>query len=142
MDNKTTSELSNVAKNFNSNVSTLLKMINVKFGSNMDVIRLLSLVNVTRTYDPLLIIDRCKDKIWAARDKIKEMDEKHFIKKNYSGYIKKDENQQFMRNLVSIITSVIPELKKEEKVAIWNIIQKMLVNVAEYKLILGEYSDK
>lgn len=139
MDRKTDDKICEIIEVFHSNIAKLLKMANVKLKGNIEIDRLKRLIRIARDEAPFSIITKCKDKIWSSRDQIIKNDEKFFLNKQYDEYIKEDENKDFIHTLIKLFKSGFEQTNNKEKKIMWDVINKLLKNVTEYKLLTGDY---
>lgn len=96
-------------------------------------------VSLARDIDPLIVIDRCKDKIWMYKDQIIDEDEEFFLNNKFSNFIKNDENKSLIYNILNLIKDRYREMSVPEKKAVWKIIQDLLKLIIEYKKATGDY---
>jgi hypothetical protein len=141
MDSKTDKEqkISLIIHGFHSQIAKLLKIIDSKLPNNIEVDRLKRLVRIARDEEPLLIINKCKDKIWDSRKQIRERDKEYFLNKEYDEYIKKDKNQLFIEGLIGLFKQSHELLNEKELGVIWKINNQLLDNVCEYKILINDY---
>ena len=78
---------------------------------------------------------RVKGKIWNidVRKSIMKQDATYFMEKDYSKNIKKDDNQEFIENLIMTIKTRFQELSLDDQLTYWKISMKMLQSVARFK---------
>jgi hypothetical protein len=119
----------------------MLKMVDSKLTGNLDIDRLKRLIRITRDESPLLIIDSCKEEIWADREQILAENENYFIKKDFDEFDDHDENTEFLKNLVHLIKETLTLFSKKEKTQIWKINKNILQNVVQYKILTGDYKE-
>ena len=81
-------KVSVVLQTFSSDIAQLLKLVDNKLAGNLEVDRLKRIIRIARDEEPLLIINKCKDKIWDSREKILAEDEDFFVAKKFDEYIK------------------------------------------------------
>ena len=141
MDGKEDKEqtISLLIHNFHSHISKILKIIDSKIPNHIEVDRLKRLIRIARDEEPLLIINKCKDKFWDSRTHIREKNKEYFLAKDYNGYIKKDGNQMFIEALVSLVKQSHDMLNEKEMEIIWKINNQLLDYVCEYKILIGDY---
>ena len=132
-------KVSVVLQTFSSDIAQLLKLVDNKLAGNLEVDRLKRIIRIARDEEPLLIINKCKDKIWDSREKILAEDEDFFVAKKFDEYIKKDDNQMFIESLIALFKSGFGSLSAKEKKFMWSIVQRLLETVAEYKILIGDY---
>lgn len=124
-----------IISDFHSTVFKILKICKKIEPNNLELEWLQKKLSLARDIDHLLIITRCKDKIWLYREHILSENEDFFEKNQYSQFIKDDENKPFMNSLISLIKSKFKELSTPEKKTIWRLIQDLLASVGKYKKI-------
>lgn len=132
-------QISQIAHNFSTHISQLLKLIDAKLAGNLEVDRLKRLIRIARDEEPLMIINKCKNKIWDSREKILAEDEAFFISKDYNEYIKKDGNQVFIESLINLFKNGRNLLSKKENSHMWAVVKQLLATVTEYKIAIGDY---
>ena len=133
-------KISAILQSFSSDIAQLLKIVDAKLPGNLEVDRLKRLIRIARDEEPLMIINKCKDKIWDSREKILAEDEEFFISKKYDEYIKKDENQMFIEGLINLFKSSRSLLSKKENKFMWGTVKHLLATVTEYKILIGDYA--
>lgn len=134
-------ELDRVCKEFHSCISKILNVVDSKLPGNLDIDRLKRLIRLARDEDPLLVISKCKDKIWDAREHILTENEEFFLNKEYDQYIKKDANQAFIETLVTLVKEGHQSLSDEEKKYVWEVNKDLLTAVTEFKLLTDDYEE-
>ena len=138
-ENDRQNKISLIVQSFSTDISQLLKIVDAKLPSNLEVDRLKRLIRIARDEEPLLMINRCKDKIWDSREKILAEDDEFFISKKYAEYIKKDENQMFIEGLIHLFKNGRTLLSEKESKFMWSTIKHLLATVTEYKILIGDY---
>ncbi len=99
----------------------------------VEVERLSRLINIAPNFEKF---HRCIDKIYQVREKILNRDEDFFIKKDYTGVIKKDEKQQMLETLKEVILTCWDSLDDRDKNFYWNQALIMLKQVLRFKILL------
>ena len=132
-------KISIIIQGFHTDLSQLLKVVDIKLAGNLEVDRLKRLIRIARDEEPLMIINKCKDKIWDSRKQILDENEEFFISKKYEEYIKKDGNQMFIEGLINLFKNSRHMLSEKERKFMWVVIKRMLSAVTEYKIIIGDY---
>lgn len=132
-------QINAVVQAFSTDLSHMLKLIDNKLAGNLEVDRLKRLIRIARDEEPLMIINRCKDKIWDSREKILAEDEEFFLSRKYDEYIKKDGNQMFIEGLINLFKNGRKMLSEKESKFMWTIIKRLLATITEYKLLIGDY---
>jgi hypothetical protein len=135
----TQQKISAIVQSFSSDISQLLKIVDAKLAGNLEVDRLKRVIRIARDEEPLLIINKCKDKIWDSREQILAEDEDFFISKRYDEYIKKDENQMFIEGLINLFKSSRSLLSEKESKFMWATVKHLLATVTEYKMLIEDY---
>jgi len=124
-----------LADSFNKQIANIFRVIESKIQKNADMVRLKNIIGGVRGGWPLFMIERCKDKLWKDSKSIINRDEKYFINRSFDEYIKKDENQKYIENIIDIIQSQYSELNKNEKNCIWKYIEQMLSDSIKFKIL-------
>jgi hypothetical protein len=75
---------------------------------------------------------RCKDKIWATKTQIVNKDASTFLNIDVSKNIKKDDKQNMIETLISIVKNKYKEMSEEERNEYWKRISKLLCIVCEF----------
>ena len=132
-------KISAIVQSFSSDISQLLKIVDAKLPGNLEVDRLKRIIRIARDEEPLMIINKCKDKIWDSREQILAEDEDFFISKRYDEYIKKDENQMFFEGLINLFKSSRSLLSEKESRFMWSTVKHLLATVTEYKMLIEDY---
>ena len=131
--NGTPDELDIICKVFNRNILQLTGFARKKEPNAVDLQALDDVVKELLNENATFVIDRCKDKIWGAKEYIKTQNADYFLNRDYSELIKQDSNESVIINLVSIIKRGWNTLYPNEKEAIWNKMKLMLKSVAFYE---------
>lgn len=130
----TPEELSVICSVFNDNIMNLIKFIRGKEPDSPDVNMLNTVVRECINESETLVLDRCMDKIWDARQHIRDKNADYFLERDYSALIKKDQRENFIVTLVSIIkTGWKTSLYDEEREYVWVRAKLMLKCVACYE---------
>lgn len=132
-------QISLIIQDFHSQIAKMLKVVDSKRPGNIEVDRLKRLIRIARDEEPLLIINKCKDKIWDSREQILAEDEEYFINKKYDEYIKKDGNQRFIEGLVELFKQGRHLLSDKEKAYVWKVNKQLLADVVKYKMLIGDH---
>jgi hypothetical protein len=135
----TQQKISAIVQSFSSDISQLLKIVDAKLAGNLEVDRLKRVIRIARDEEPLMIINKCKDKIWDSREQILAEDEDFFISKRYDEYIKKDENQMFIEGLINLFKRSRSLLSEKESKFMWATVKHLLATVTEYKMLIEDY---
>jgi hypothetical protein len=137
--NVLTDEINEIITRFHNNIFKILKICQKIEPNNLELESLRGKLGLARDLDPLLIINRCKDKVWHHREQILSEDDEFFLKNKFSEYIKNDENKSFMYSMVNLIKTKYKEMSEPEKRGIWKLIQTMLCHVVEYKKAINDH---
>jgi hypothetical protein len=132
-------KISLVVLDFHSQIAKVLKIIDSKLPNDIEVDRLKRLIRIARDEEPLMIINKCKDKIWDSREQIREKNKDYFLQKEYGEYIRKDKNQMFIEGLIGLFKQSHKMLNKKEMEIIWKINNKLLDDICEYKILIGDH---
>jgi len=132
-------QISKIIQDFHSQIAKTLKVVDSKLPNNIEVDRLKRLVRIARDEEPLMIINRCKDKIWDSREQILAENEDYFLSKEYDEYIKKDENQMFIEGLIGLFKQSHHLLSDKERAYVWKINKQLLNDVIQYKMLVGDH---
>ncbi len=128
----TPEELDIICTVFNRNIMGMIRFIMSKEDSP-DIHALNTAVREVINESATLALDRCKDKIWGAREYIKNENSDYFLKRDYSNLIKKDKREGFITSIVSIIKDGWNTLYDEERDQVWAKTKLMLKCVAIYE---------
>lgn len=134
-----TDEINNIITEFHSTIFKVLKICRKIEPNNIDLEWLQSKLSMARDIDPLMIINKCSNKIWAHREHILEQNEDFFLKNKYTEFIKNDENKSFMHSLIDLIKNKYLEISAAEKKMLWDLIKSMLGSIAKYKKAIGDF---
>lgn len=135
-------EESDIIDAFHRVIFKLLKICKKMEPNNIEVEWLHNKLSLARNVDPLLIITRCKEKIWTYRNEILERNTDFFVKNKFSQFVKNDENKTFMYTLINLLKKKFMELSDEERSAIWDLANELLVCVIKFMKIEAEKKDK
>jgi hypothetical protein len=124
---------------FHSTVAAIFRIAKKLEPDSTEIIRLSRILNIAKQEDPLIIINRSKDKIWLYRQYIINEDEDFFYNNKFSQFIKEDENKEFMYTLIGLIKKRFRALSQDEKDVIWKYSKDLLRYVIEYKKITGDH---
>jgi hypothetical protein len=132
-------KISEIIHDFHSQIAKVLKVIDSKLPGDIEVDRLKRLIRIARDEEPLLIINKCKNKIWDSREQIVGKNEDYFLTKEYDEYIKKDGNQMFIEGLIGLFKQSHHLLSEKERDHVWKLNNQLLEDVIEYKLITDDF---
>jgi hypothetical protein len=138
----TTKEVSDVVDEFHSVVFKILKICKKIEPNNIDIEWLQNKLSLARDVDPLMIINRSKDKIWYYRQQILNEDGDFFLNNTFAPFIKNDKNKTFMYTLLNLIKKRFAERSNEEKKMLWGLGKSMLASVIKYKKLIKDYSEE
>ncbi len=82
---------------------------------------------------------RSKDKIWAVRVVILNSDANWFLEQDFSTMVKKDENHDLINSLINLIKIKFIKLEQDEKDIYWNFLRQLVLVIANFKKLTGEY---
>jgi hypothetical protein len=141
MDGKEDKEqkISLVIHDFHSQIAKILKVVDSKRPNDLEVDRLKRLIRIARDEEPLLIMNKCKDKIWDSRLQIRGKNMDYFLSRDYNEFVKKDGNQMFIESLINLVKRSREELNEKEIAFIWKVNNKLLDDVCEYKILTEDY---
>jgi hypothetical protein len=130
--------ISTIINNYFMTVKNLMTTVQKKISNDkeidetdsLSIDRLKRLVNLC---PPEEIFIRSKEKIWAVRMHIVNKNADYFMKKDYSGMIKKDEKQTMLESLIIICKSRYNQMSAEEKEIYWMYANELLKSVIQYK---------
>jgi hypothetical protein len=135
-------DVSDVVNEFHSIIFKLLKICKKVEPNNIDIEWLQNKLSLARDVDPLLIIDRCKDKLWTYRNEIIEKDIDFFLHNNFSQFVKNDENKTFLYTLLNLLKKGFLERSNEEKEFIWLLSKNLLSCVIRYKKLINDFAEE
>lgn len=125
--------INDIITEFHSTIFKILKVCRKIEPNNIDLEWLQSKLSLARDIDPLLIINKCADKIWAHREYIITENSDFFLKNQYTEFIKNDENKSFLQSLVNLIKNKYTEISEQERKALWTLVKSMLGSIVKYK---------
>ena len=133
-------KLNKIFSDFSNCINTVIRMLLSQIDKEdedeiVELERVKRIINLAPLDERFL---RSKDKLWAARNQIREKDASYFITKNYNGLIKKDSNQVMIETLIGIIRNKYELLSNEELELYWNILNKLVDIVQLYKILVQE----
>ncbi|MGL5934196.1 MAG: hypothetical protein ACRCZI_01085 [Cetobacterium sp.] len=140
-DRKLTDEVNTIITNFNSTTSTILRICKKLAPNQVELDSLQNIIKLAKDVDPLIIINRCKDKFWMHREYIINEDENFFLNNQFSSFIKDDENKSFIYSLINLIKSRYKTMSVGEKKQIWSLIKDLLKYVIEYKKSINDFTN-
>ncbi len=126
-------EESIILDDFHKAVFQLIRICKRVEPHNMEIEWLHNKLALARSVDPLLIIERCKDKLWAYRNEILQRNTDFFVCEQFNQYVKDDENKTLLYTIINIIKRRFLELSNDEQATIWQLINQLLVGVVKYK---------
>jgi hypothetical protein len=132
-------QISLIVQDFHSQISKTLKVVDSKLPNNIEVDQLKRLIRIARDEEPLMIINKCKDKIWDSREQILSENVDYFLAKEYDEYIKKDTNQMFIEGLIGLFKQSHHLLSEKERAYVWKINKRLLQDVIRYKMLIGDH---
>lgn len=144
LSNQKIDEMTTYGQDFNTLIGKLIKKMK-KYAKPSDmenVKRLSGLIALSWSNDECEIINKCTNKIWDNKDKIKMRDEKFFLTRTFDKYIKRDSYQQLIENLVKLIQLGFPQLPIDEKKEIWYISDLLVLLVSHNKALNGWNTSK
>lgn len=128
-----------LAEKFNKCIMRIFRMAESKLNSNNpDIDQLGRLLKLFRSTYPMLMIERCKDKLWVVREYILNKNEAYFLDRSYDEYIKKDKNQRFIETLIEMIQESRSALTDTEVEYIWVSVQEMLGYAMNFKILIND----
>lgn len=128
----TTDEFDVIIDVFNDNITQLLKFLRSKQEDSPDVNALEDIVSEAVMAEPEIIIQKCKNNIWGAREHIKNENSKYFLDRDYSNLIKEDGNKNLIVGIVSLIKNGWNTLYRKERKFVWIRAKIMLKAVIIY----------
>jgi uncharacterized protein YeeX (DUF496 family) len=137
-DKETTEKINNTISEFHRSVFSILKICRKIEPGNILLESLQKRIGFARDFSPFIIIDKCKDKVWVHREYIINEDENFFLQKNFSSYIKEDENKSFINDMITLIKSKYQERSTAEKKELWRHIKLLLKYVTQYKVLIND----
>lgn len=134
-----TEEVNDTVTRFHNVIFKIMKFCKQKQPEAVELDSLHRKLSLARDLDPLIIINRSKDKIWMYKDQIINEDEDFFINNKFGQFIKNDENKSFMYTMVKLIKDNFKKMSDPEKKMVWSLIQDLLKIVIEYKKITNDF---
>jgi hypothetical protein len=137
-------EISDVIQYFNRQIANVFKFIDnndrykYKYDDKIDWVR--RLIKIARDEDPPAVLERCVDKLWDNRDAILAKDEIFLLdQKIVNKYVKQDERQKFITDLIGYIRENIKIAPPEDKDYMWKCIHNMLQAAIKYRLLKNDF---
>jgi len=134
-----TDEVTTILANFHGVIFKILRIMRKIEPNFLELEDLQKKLGIARDLDPLLIINRCKDKIWMFRESIINEDVDFFMKNKFSEFVKNDENKPFMYTMINLIKVRYKEMSEPEKKEIWRMIKELLRHIIEYKQATADH---
>jgi hypothetical protein len=134
-----TDEVTTIVANFHGVIFKILRIMRKIEPNMLELEDLQKKLGIARDLDPLLIINRCKDKIWMFRESIINEDSDFFMKNKFSEFVKNDENKPFMYTMINLIKTKWKELSAPEQKEIWRMIKELLRHIIEYKQATSDH---
>jgi hypothetical protein len=134
-----TEEVNDIVTRFHNVIFKIMKFCKQKQPDAVALDSLHRKLSLARDLDPLIIINRSKDKIWMYKDQIINEDEDFFINNKFGQFIKNDENKPFMYTMVKLIKDNFKKMSEPEKKMVWTLNQSLLKIVIEYKKITNDF---
>lgn len=128
-----TEEVNIIVTSFHNVIFKIMKFCKQKQPDLLELESLHRKLSLARDLDPLVIINRSKDKIWMYKDQIINKDEDFFMKNKFGQFIKNDENRPFMYTIIKLIKDNYMKMTEPEKKLVWSLIQTLLELVIKYK---------
>jgi hypothetical protein len=122
----TSHELDVICKVFNQNILQLLKFLISKMPDEPQVQALKSVMEFALEEDQQLMLNKCKEKIWAAKDQIRAKNSEYFLERDYSNLIKEDHNKSMIVTIVNLVKTGWTTLYDSEREVLWKNNQLML----------------
>lgn len=132
-------EINIVVSEFHTVLFKLLKICQKIDPHNIELEWMRKQLSLARSIDPLLIINKCSNKIWAYREQIIEENEVFFLHNKYSTYIKNDENKSFINEFINLLKTKFVQISTAEKKMLWSLMQSMLTAIVKYKKATGDF---
>ena len=128
-----TEDLSLLLMDFHSTIFKLIKIAKKYSPNSIEVEWLHGKLSLARNIDPLLIINRAKDKFWCYKEKIINRDLSFFLNHKFKKFIKNDENKTFMYTFMNLVKNELKKMSEKELDILWKLVNKMLLCIVEYK---------
>lgn len=133
-----------ISDEFNKYLFRLVKLIEMKFsGSYSDsslIDRYKRRISVAKSTDPLIIIEKCKNKLWEIREHILNENDKFFIDSEYNEMVSNLSEKDEITHIIQLFKQKYSTLLDDEKTAIWGCLKPMLRCSIQYKIIKNEHS--
>ena len=134
-----TEEVNDIITRFHNVIFKIMKFCKQKQPDLLELEGLHRKLSLARDLDPLVIINRSKDKIWMYKDQIINEDEDFFMKNKFGQFIKNDENRPFMYTIIKLIKDNYMKMTEPEKKLVWSLNQSLLKIVIEYKKATNDF---
>jgi len=133
-----------IVKQFNSLILSIFKnLLSKEKDINLETV--FNRIKQVKNTDECLLLEESHEKFWEIKDHILTSDEEYFLNSNnYISHIpneikkNKDEFNSILE-LTNLIGSKYKSLSKKERKKIWLILQKMFLQVVEYKELINDY---
>lgn len=136
-----TDDVNTIITNFNSNITKVMRICKKIEPNSVELDSLQNILKLAKDIDPLLIINRCKDKFWMHREFIINEDAEFFLNNKFDSFIKDDENKSFIYALINLIKTRYGSMSKDEKKYIWSLIKDLLKCIIEYKKAINDFTN-
>lgn len=122
---------------FNKEILDLIKFTKKKEKDNIDIEWLHKIICTIKNENPAFIIEKCIDKLWDNKENIINRSE-DFFKDNFEKkWIKDDCRKEWLSSFVAHIKNNMFILNPNEKIFVWDQVNKMLELVIEYRIMKG-----
>lgn len=141
--NKSIKEIDIILTNFNRHISRLIKLASNIEPNNLDIDRIKRIVSILRSTNPNLILENCIDNMWDNREHIINRDMPFFLSNMEAlneKYIKRDDDHDWIENLVKYVSTKIDKLDESHKIYIWDSLNGMLQEIIKYRIQISDFS--
>jgi hypothetical protein len=125
MDENKYNTIDEAKADFEDNICELVKIASYICVDNPVLATLKVLIQEIKDLNCFDIYNRCQKKVHDVRQYIRKRDDSYFLNRDYSAYIKKDDNENFILTIVSMIKTEWNSLDKPTKNCIWRIANRL-----------------
>ena len=135
-------ELVEIFNDFNNTLNSVISLAFKLADNDYEVVELERLKRLLKLFPQEEKFLRVKDKVWLVREHILKRNADYFLKKDYSGNIKKDHNKAFIEKLIDHIISNYDDLSEQSKNQYWKKAAELLKTVIRFKKLLKKHNAK
>lgn len=139
-------KLLKITDKFAKSMNKIMNMLDSKFpDGDVDLYVLKKRMALCHSISADMLISRCWNKIYEMRTYIMTRNEAYLLDdeveaKLVSKYIKKDEREEWMKNMIKTLKGLWPKATPEEKELVWQNMLILLQASAEYMMLMGYHN--